>query len=314
MPSFDIARALGFDPQYLLLGLGPVFLLVMLMEYRHLKTRSDLPDSARYSGVDTLSNITLAAAYQVSDAISAVVILMIYHAFFAWRLFDIPFAWWSVLLLFLVQDFCYYFFHVASHRIRWCWASHVVHHSSERLNFSTAFRQSITYPVSGMWLFWIPVVLVGFPPEAVIFSVGISLAYQFFVHSQAVPKLGWLEWIFNTPSHHRAHHARNPKYIDRNYGGILIIWDRLFGTFVEEDPEDPPEYGIVNQIHTHNPLTLNLHEWGDLFRDAMRPGLTWRQRLGQMFGPPERALAALASYDDYRQREALEGGAQTPPG
>ncbi len=304
MSAFDIQAHLGFDPQWLLMGLGPVFLLTMYAEYRYLRRHPELPASARYSGVDTLSNLALALLYQGSDALAAGLTLALYGWFFQARLFDIPFNVWTVIGLILLQDFCYYWFHRAYHRVRFFWCSHVVHHSSEKLNFSTALRQSITYPVTAMWAFWIPVVLVGFPPQAVLFSVSISLAYQFFVHTQTLDRLGWLEWIFNTPSHHRAHHGRNPDYIDRNYGGILIIWDRLFGTFVSENPSDPPDYGIVRQIRTHNPLTLNFHEWRDMLRDATRPGLSLSQRLGQVLGPPERALSDTPSVEPVlRQSE-----------
>jgi len=195
---------------------------------------------------------------------------------------------WTFGRLFVAKDFFYYWFHRAPHRIRWMWASHVTHHSSERLNFSTAFRQSLTYPVSGMWLFWLPLAWLGFEPKNIIAVVAINLGFQFFVHTETVGKLGWLEKIFNTPSHHRVHHARNPKYIDRNYAGVLIIWDKLFGTYVEEDAEVPCDYGIVVPIHSHNPITLTFHEWRAMFRDAAKPQ-GFLSRLKQLFGPPERA-------------------------
>lgn len=304
MNAFDMQAHLGFDPQWLLLGLGPVFLLTMFIEHRYLRRHPEVSASARYSGADTLSNLALALLYQGSDALAAGATLALYGWFFQARLFDIPFNLWTLIGLLLLQDFCYYWFHRSYHRVRFFWCSHVVHHSSEKLNFSTALRQSITYPLTAMWAFWIPVVLVGFPPKAVLFSVSISLAYQFFVHTQTLGRLGWLEWIFNTPSHHRVHHGRNPDYIDRNYGGILIIWDRLFGTFVAERDAEPPEYGIVRQIRTHNPLTLNFHEWRDMLRDLSRPGLTPAQRIGQLLGPPERALSEGPSVEPVlRQSE-----------
>ena len=234
-----------------------------------------------YSWADTISNASLALLHQASDA---AFMLLFVHTAYDWTyrhgLQLVSESWLMVPLLFLLQDFLYYWFHRASHRIRWMWASHVVHHSSERLNFSTAFRQSLTYPVSGMWLFWVPLAWVGFTPDQVVLIVGLSLAYQFFVHTQAVGKLGWAEFIFNTPSHHRVHHARNPQYIDRNYAGVLIIWDKLFGTFVEE--VEAPEYGIVRQIQSHNPLLLTFHEWGDMFVDV------WCKRdLRYLWKPPE---------------------------
>lgn len=287
MSPTPLTDLLGFNPHLVTLALAPVFFLTMAAEFWHLRRRAHSP-SASYTWADTLSNMTLAGLYQASDVLAALLTIVVYNAFFDIRLLDIPFNAWSMALLFVVQDFFYYWFHRAHHRIRFFWCSHVVHHSSEKLNLSTAFRQSITYPITGMWLFWLPIVLIGFPPETVIFAVGISLAYQFFIHTQAVGRLGPLEWVFNTPSHHRAHHGRNSEYIDRNYGGILIVWDRLFGTFVAEQAQ--PNYGIPAQIHTHNPLTLNFHEWKDMLRDASRPGLTIRQRARLVFGPPEVAL------------------------
>lgn len=278
---------LGFDPHLVTLALAPVFMLAMTAEFWHLHRQGSASGSARYTWADTLSNMTLAGLYQASDVLAALFTIIVYHAFFDIRLFDIPVNAWTVALLFLVQDFCYYWFHRAHHRIRLLWCSHVVHHSSRKLNLSTAFRQSVTYPLTGMWLFWLPVVLIGFPPESVIFAVAISLAYQFFIHTQLVGKLGPLEWVFNTPSHHRAHHGRNPEYIDRNYGGILIVWDRLFGTFVEE--QTTPRYGIPDQIDSHNPLVLSFHEWNAMVRDLRIPGLTAGQRLQLIAGPPERA-------------------------
>ncbi|PAV26132.1 sterol desaturase [Tamilnaduibacter salinus] len=297
MPPTPLTDWLGFNPHLVTLALAPAFLLAMAAEYRQLRRDATVPASGRYTLVDTISNLTLAGLYQASDVLSALLTIVVFNALFDVRLFDIPFNGWTVLLLFVVQDFFYYWFHRAHHRIRWFWCSHVVHHSSEKLNLSTAFRQSVTYPITGMWLFWLPIVLIGFPPETVIFAVAISLAYQFFIHTQTVGKLGWLEWVFNTPSHHRAHHGRDPEYIDRNYGGILIIWDRLFGTFVEE--ERTPDYGIIGQIHSHNPVTLNFHEWRDMLRDVATPGLSWRQRLRVLFGPPA-ATAAI-----HRERRAI---------
>lgn len=306
MSPTPLTDFLGFDPHLVTLALAPAFLLAMAGEWLHLRGNQGAYPSATYTWADTLSNMTLAGLYQASDVLAALLTIVVYNALFDVRLFDIPFTAWSVVLLFVIQDFVYYWFHRAHHRVRWFWCSHVVHHSSEKLNLSTAFRQSVTYPITGMWLFWLPIVLIGFPPETVIFAVAISLAYQFFIHTQAVGKLGPLEWVFNTPSHHRAHHGRNPKYIDRNYGGILIIWDRLFGTFVEEDDREKPDYGIPRQIRTHNPVTLNFHEWRDMFRDATTRGLSLRERWLVLFGPPEYAGQRLqrgpqAETSDARQ-------------
>ena len=190
-----------------------------------------------------------------------------------------------LLLLFVSLEFCYYWFHRASHRIRWFWCAHVVHHGSEFMNFTAAMRQSWLYTFAGNWLFYVPMVWIGFEPKAVLLALSINLGYQFFVHTQWVGKLHPLiELIFNTPSHHRAHHGRNPRYIDKNYGGTLIVFDRLFGTFVEET--EAVDYGLVRQVHTHNPLWLTLHEWVAMVRDILRPGPIGL-RLRHLWGPPE---------------------------
>ncbi|WP_211824519.1 sterol desaturase family protein [Kistimonas asteriae] len=279
---------MDFDINLLLLLLTPLYLVTIGAEFFYLrKHRSHFPESANYSLADTVSNAMLAGMYQLVEALTGVMVIAVYYWLFDVRLFEIPVTAWSIALLFLLQDFFYYWFHRACHNIRWMWAAHVVHHSSEKLNFSTAFRQSLMYPVAGMWVFWTPMVMLGFPPETVIAVVLMNLFYQFFIHTQVIPKLGWFEWIFNTPAHHRLHHARNPSYIDRNFGGILIIWDRLFGTFVDEKPGEACEYGITRQICSHNPITLSFHEWRDMLRDAFAPGKRMGQRLRHLFGYPD---------------------------
>ncbi len=175
---------------------------------------------------------------------------------------------WYWFLLLLGQDFLYYWFHRYSHECRWGWSSHVVHHSSNYVNYVTAVRESVTYVFSGIWIFWAPLVILGFSVQDVLIATSISLVYQFFLHSQLVSKLGWYEYLFNTPSHHRVHHARNPQYLDKNYGGTLIIWDRLFGTYAEEI--EKPEYGLVHQIYNYNPLYILFHGWYEMFRDVIK--------------------------------------------
>ena len=226
--------------------------------------------------------------HQASDAFFLwLMIKTVYACAYAHGLRAMPETGWSFGLLLLLQDALYYGFHRASHRVRWMWASHVTHHSSEGMNFSTAFRQSLTYPISGMWLFWIPLAWIGFTPDWVILAVGLNLAFQFFVHT----RLGahdsrhaglWrqLERFVNTPSVHRVHHARNPQYIDRNYAGVLTVWDRLFGSFVPE--EEAPVFGITRQIHSHNPITLTFHEWRDMWTDVFRD-----RDIRYLWKPPE---------------------------
>jgi sterol desaturase/sphingolipid hydroxylase (fatty acid hydroxylase superfamily) len=278
--------------RWILLALAPVFLGLIALEAWY--WRKHRPEA--YSLRDTLSNACLALSHQVADAVAWALVIGVYYVVYEHRLFDFRTSAWSLAALFVAQDFFYYWFHRASHRIRWMWASHVTHHSSERLNLSTAFRQSLTYPISGMWVFWLPLAWLGFEPTHIVAVVAINLAFQFFVHTQAIRKLGWVERVFNTPSIHRVHHARNAKYIDRNYAGVLVVWDRLFGTYVEEDDAVPCEYGIIGQVHTHNPVRLVFHEWIAMFRDATRAGGV-AAGLAQLVCPPERALSHMRKGD-----------------
>lgn len=287
----DIA-ALIQHPEVLLLVLAPIFFVCILLEWYLGDRQQKLPLSAGYRSPEVLCNFSLAAMHQGADLLTGLLIAKLYLAVFGWKLFDIEMGPLSFIALMVAQDFCYYWFHRASHRVRWMWAAHVVHHSSENMNFSTAFRQSLMYPFAGMWIFWLPLVIVGFDPNWVVFVVLLNLGLQFFVHTQAVKSLGPLEWIFNTPSHHRVHHGRNPQYIDKNYAGILIIWDKLFGTF---EPEvDTVVYGITKPINSFNPLKVTFSEWRDMFTEVTATGLSLKQRLRILFAPP----AATVKHDD----------------
>jgi sterol desaturase/sphingolipid hydroxylase (fatty acid hydroxylase superfamily) len=207
---------------------------------------------------------------------------------FAWehRLFTVPLdGLVAVVILLIGQDFCYYWLHRCSHRIRWFWATHAIHHSSNDLNLAASYRFGWTGRLSGASIFYLPLVLAGFAPDAVFIAAGINLLYQFWLHAEWIPKLGWLEYVLNTPSHHRVHHAANPEYLDHNYGGILIIFDRLFGTFVCERDDVPCRYGLVEPLRSNNPVIIAFHEWAALMRDLMR-ARTWRERWSYLFGPP----------------------------
>ncbi len=216
--------------------------------------------------------------------------------FFLWshRLTTIPLnTAWGLALFFLSEQFAYYWGHRAAHEIRWMWASHVVHHTPEHIHFASAFRLGATELLSGNWLFGLPLYLLGFNPLAVGAMSAINLFYQFWLHTDLVGRLGPLEWIFNTPSHHRVHHASNPDYLDRNYGGILILWDRLFGTFAQEQLRTEITYGLVHPIGSLNPITITFHEWRTMARDVGR-ARSWRERLKQLFGRPGGELASPA--------------------
>lgn len=192
------------------------------------------------------------------------------------------YEWWVWTAAILADDFCYYWFHRMSHEVRILWAAHVNHHSSRKYNLSTALRQPWTTPFTSFW-FWTPMPLLGFDPAMILTVQAISLVYQFWIHTEAIDDLGKLEAVFNTPSHHRVHHAKNVRYLDRNHGGILIIWDRLFGTFAEE--KEPPVYGLTKDIDTYNLADIAFHEWRALWNDV-RKSNPWRVRVGYLLKPP----------------------------
>ncbi len=183
------------------------------------------------------------------------------------------------------HDPFYYWQHRASHRIHWMWATHAVHHSATKLNFTAAVRLGWTGNISGNFLFFLPLVWFGFHPFAVIGMLGVNLFYQFFIHTELVPRLGPLEWILNTPAHHRVHHASNPACLDKNYGGILIVFDRMFGSFAEAPPHEALRYGLVHGTSSYNPVRIALGEWRNMFRDFAR-ATTLRARVKTLLGPP----------------------------
>jgi sterol desaturase/sphingolipid hydroxylase (fatty acid hydroxylase superfamily) len=191
----------------------------------------------------------------------------------------------SIATLFLGQEFCYYWFHRCSHRIRFLWASHAVHHSTNGFNLSAAYRFGWVGRLIGTTGFFAPLIWLGFPPGAVFVTLNLNLLYQFWIHNEWTPKLGPLEWVLNTPSHHRVHHAANPEYLDKNYGGVLIVFDRLFGTFAAEDETLPCRYGLVRPLHSNNPLWISAHEWVALGRDLWR-GRRIEEWWRALFGPP----------------------------
>ena len=218
-----------------------------------------------YQWRDTLASLSMGLGNVVVSTGTMVLTLGAYTALHEFALFEIGFAWWAWPLALLGDDFCYYWFHRSSHEVRFLWAAHENHHSSQHYNLSTALRQSWTTPLTGP-IFWAPLALLGVEPLMILASQGISLIYQFWIHTELIDRLGPFEKIFNTPSHHRVHHGRNVRYLDRNHGGILIIWDRLFGTFEEEGEQ--VDYGLTKNLHSFNPLRIASHAWIDMIRDA----------------------------------------------
>ena len=200
-----------------------------------------------------------------------------------WRLFSIPSASaWAWAVCFLGVDALYYWFHRWSHEANAGWAAHVVHHQSEEMNLAVALRQG-AFQAAFSWVFYLPMALLGFPPLMFLAVSSFNTLYQFWIHTRLIGRLGPFEWVLNTPSHHRVHHGRNPEYIDRNHGGTLILWDRLFGTFAAEEEE--PVYGITTPLQSWNPLWAQVHYWVELARKARKTG-RWRDRFRLFWKPP----------------------------
>ena len=251
-----------------------------------------------YHSKDAWNNILIGFVSVAFGALFGLFIGAVYTFVYSLAPYKFPAdAWWTWALLFFVDDFAYYWFHRISHESRLFWNLHVVHHSSEEYNLSVAVRQSW---FSGLlhWVFYAPLMLLGFAPWMFLIMHGFNLIYQFWIHTKFIGKLGPFEYIFNTPSDHRVHHGVNEQYLDKNYGGVLIIWDRMFGSFIEETEE--PRYGIIKPVGSFNPLWINTHAWFEMFY-AIRERKTLRGKLRCVFGSPnmdfDEALSVNSAKD-----------------
>ena len=260
----------------------PVFIVMVLTDM----VLARLQDRTRYNVKDTWISLLLGLGSLVASALTAGAVLTIGLWARQFALFDISFSLWAWALAFILYDIAFYFAHRASHRIRWMWASHVIHHSSQHYNLSTALRQSWTGLISLGFIFFLPLFLLGFPPAMLFFVGSLNTIYQFWIHTEAVRRMPvWFESVMNTPSHHRVHHATNPRYLDKNYAGVFIVWDRLFGTFVSERDEETPRYGIVKNLGRFNLIWAAFHEWVEMARDAWTaPGL--KNKIAYLVAPP----------------------------
>ena len=235
---------------------------------------------------ESAASLGIAAGQSVVRAVEAALLAIPFAFIYQHRLFDFPRTTpLALAALVVATEFAYYWQHRASHRIHWMWATHAVHHSATKLNFTAAVRLGWTGNISGNFLFFLPLVWLGFHPFAVIGMLGVNLFYQFFIHTELVPRLGPLEWILNTPAHHRVHHASNPACLDKNYGGILIVFDQMFRTFAEAPPHEALRYGLVHGTSSYNPVRIALGEWRNMFRDFAR-ATTLRARVKTLLGPP----------------------------
>src|SRR5215831_5373803 len=272
----------------------PAFLVLLLAEaVAGAVMRRDL-----YAFKDMAASLTMGIGSVLLDLFAKAIQFSFLTYLHRFAIFSVGFQWWAWVLLFFGDEFSYYWFHRISHECRFFWASHVVHHSSERYNFSTALRQTWTGSFTS-FVFWLWLPIIGFAPVMIMTMKAVSLLYQFWIHTELVRSMGLLEKVLNTPSHHRVHHGANPRYIDRNHAGTLIIWDRLFGTFEPEDTDDRPVYGLTKNINSYNPLRIAFHEWQDMWTD-LRQARNWQERWACIFGSPGRkyeqeAMAQTAS-------------------
>jgi len=268
-------------PPALLYYAIPGFLLLLSLEawfsYRENKLL--------YETRDTWSSLGLGIGNVIIGFVTKAMIFGLFMLLYRYRIFDIDSdKWWFWVLLFFADDFSYYWFHRTAHNVNWFWASHVVHHSSQHYNLAAALRQTWTGNLTGSFLFWAWMPLAGFHPVWVLFMQQISLIYQFWIHTETVRKLPkLLEFILNTPSHHRVHHGSDLKYLDKNHAGILIIWDRMFGSFQPE--EERPTYGLTKNISSFNPIVVALKTWGDLFKAATHSG-SFKHAINYFIQPP----------------------------
>jgi sterol desaturase/sphingolipid hydroxylase (fatty acid hydroxylase superfamily) len=279
----------------------PFFLLTILIELAALKwldhdSAFDNRGVTGYDAKDARTSMLMGLGSLVSTLVFKVGAFVVYNAVFVYlALFELTMdTWWSWVLAVVAVDFVYYFSHRFVHRVNVGWAAHQAHHSSEYMNFATALRQK--WNPWFEFFFWLPLPFLGFAPWTIYVAFGFNLIYQFFTHTELVGKLPRpVELVMNTPSHHRVHHGSDPEYLDKNYAGIFIVWDRLFGTFVEE--KQRPTYGLTKPVETYNLLRLQYGDYAQITRNV-RAATTWRDRLGYLFGPPGWAPAPPSTPPD----------------
>jgi sterol desaturase/sphingolipid hydroxylase (fatty acid hydroxylase superfamily) len=266
----------------------PAFLLLLLIE----AACAAIMRRELYQLKDTAASLTMGIGNVLIGLVTKGIAFAAYAFAYEHAPLQLGHAWWVWVLAFFADDLTYYWYHRSSHQCRLFWASHVVHHSSQKYNLGTALRQTWTGGFMG-FIFWMWMPLVGFSPYIVLTMQSVSLLYQFWIHTEVIRRMGPFEAVMNTPSHHRVHHASNGRYLDRNHAGTLIIWDRLFGTFEEEI--EPPVYGLTKNINSYNPFRIAFHEWRDIVRDVRRSpdfATAWKYIFGPPGWSPEKARAA----------------------
>jgi sterol desaturase/sphingolipid hydroxylase (fatty acid hydroxylase superfamily) len=268
----------------------------------------------KYERKDAITSIVMGAGSVLINTFIAILGMGAVAAAYEVRLFDFEQNLWALAICFVAEDLRFYWSHRLQHRSRWFWACHVIHHSSEHYNLSTALRQPWTSVISGLAFLWVPLALIGFHPLLIAFCFALNLIYQFFLHTETITRFpDWFEAVMNTPSHHRVHHGANPRYLDANYAGVFIIWDKMFGTFVPEQDKDPSRYGLVVNIGTFNPLRVAFGEYLRIARDCFQPGLSFHECAAYVFAPPGWShdgsrKDSLAIKRDYLREHPIEAG------
>jgi sterol desaturase/sphingolipid hydroxylase (fatty acid hydroxylase superfamily) len=283
----------------------PLFVIAVVVEAAWTKRR---PATKGYEKFDAAASMTMGLLSVIVTAFAKLLSIPFFIVLYDHRIADIGSAWWTWIILLFAEDLCYYWFHRVHHEVRLFWGCHVNHHSSRYFNLSTALRQPLLTPLTGP-VFWAPLPLIGFPPWMVLIAQAWSLFYQFWIHTELVDRLGPLEWFMNTPSHHRVHHGKNLAYLDKNHGGIFILWDRLFGSFTPE--VEPVVYGLTKDIETFNPLRISFHELAAIGRDVRRAP-TLAAKLGYAVAPPGWSHDGSSLTATQLQRAARSARAATP--
>lgn len=250
-------------------GLALLMLALILLEWRWRRHIA----RPGYDARGAWASLAVGLGNIVTGALAALVLGGLFATVSRWSPWHWPVDDWRVwLVAFFAVEFAYYWFHRFSHTVHWLWATHAVHHTPEQMTLLSAIRLGWTNLLSFGWMFYLPLVLLGFDPRMVFALLAFDLHFQFFLHTEAVGRLGPLEWVFNTPAHHRVHHASNPAYIDCNYGGVLIVFDRWFGTLRQERPDEPVRYGLADPLQSYHPLRIAFGQWQRLFRRMRSAG------------------------------------------
>jgi len=273
-----------FDPKFILAVAGPFFFITVMLEWWGVKSGKL---TGNYESKDAWASMAMGFGNLISDILMGFIGTAYLFWIWQFKIFDWGFSLWALAAAFVAQDFLYYWKHFAYHKIRWFWAAHVVHHSSEHYNLSTALRQPWNNHLVGLFILSTPLVIIGLHPLLLAFVAAFNLIYQYWIHTEAIDKCPkWFEAVMNTPSHHRVHHGTNPRYLDANFAGIFIVWDKMFGTFVPEQESEEIAYGIIKPVGTFNPVKIAFVEMINIFKDAAQPGLTLSERFKYMFKAP----------------------------